>query len=226
FPGALGKFSLDLCDKYSIPNNAKKGVEIIKNNVYAISKTSPNAKIKIDISGHSRGAVTAGEVATKIKKEYASYKNIEVNLISLDPVPGPDRILFYNNLKLNVDNSVCVYALNVPLFHQPQKLKGCKVIIINNTNHNKVYGKKLLNKIGDTIDVYFYQFNGKKYFLSQLSYLEPNIYFCENSSKLEVVNNFNYKRCIDIIHKNCKYENRRNMLIKLIADKLNLNFDL
>lgn len=222
FPGALSKFSLDLGNKYSIPNNAKKGVEIIKNNVYAISKTSPNAKINIDISGHSRGAVTAGEVATKIKKEYASNKNIKVNLVSLDPVPGPDRILFYNNLKLNVDNSVCVYSLNVPPFHQPQKLKGCKIIIINNTNHNKVYGYKLSGKTGDTIDVYFYKFNGKKYFLSQLSSLEPQIYFCKNFSELEVVNNSNYEICIDMIYKNCKHEGRRDMLIKLIADKLNL----
>lgn len=228
FPGSLDKFSLDR-GTYTIEKNYKRGVEVLSNNIKNLLKEKPDEEIKVEIAGHSRGGVTATRVAEKIKSEFKDNKNVKVNLITLDPVPGPMHFKEDVKIKLaegETNKSIVVYSMDTQkFFYTPQEVKNSDVVIILPGGHESVYGKRYLNDKGDTSDVYHYYYNGKSCSLSQLLNLEKGVYIADDKYNLTRVSTGNLKECMNMIYSKCNDSSRQRVLIDSIIERSGLGLD-
>ncbi len=103
--------------------------------------------IYINLSGHSRGAVAAGEGMKLLyewlqKEPQSEYKDlIKFNIIQLDPVPGFGNHLFYaENDYSGLQNvqSTVVYSMATEYpdsWFMPQRIQGAQRVIIGTTTH-------------------------------------------------------------------------------------------
>ncbi len=228
FPGPLAKLSLDQ-GKYSIQNNFERSVKILKKDINKLLEEDNNQEINIEIAGHSRGGVAAGRVVKKIQEDYKNNPNIHIKLISLDPVPGPGHYGDDVNLELDkksADSNVLIYSLTTPALHSPQILKNVNTVIIKNTHHNGVFGSKSSGNNIDTIDKCYFNYNHKKYSLSEL-YKLKGLYFCQkNSNNLTKINkDENFSEYINIIYETCDDSNRIRAIMNSITDTLDLKLD-
>ncbi len=103
--------------------------------------------IHINLSGHSRGAVAAGEGMKLLyewlqKKPQSDYKDyVKFNIIQLDPVPGYGNHYIYpendySGLQ-NVESTV-VYSMATEYtdsWFMPQRIQGAQRVIIGTTTH-------------------------------------------------------------------------------------------
>ena len=228
FPGSLSKISLDQ-GNYSIEKNYKRGVEILSNDINDLIKEDPSEKIEVEIAGHSRGGVTATRVAEKIREEFKDKENVKINLITLDPVPGPGH--FKDNVKMKLsekeeNKSVVVYTMDdKKFFYTPQKVKNSDVVVILPGDHESVYGRRNYAFKGDTDDVYHYYYNGKSCSLSQLLNLEKGVYISDNNYNIKKISTENLKSCIDEIYKKCNSSERQRILIDSIIEKSKFSLD-
>ena len=203
FPGSLSKISLDQ-GNYTIEKNYKRGVEILSSNIKTLLKEDPGEEIEVEIAGHSRGGVTATRVAEKIKSEFKDQKNVKVNLITLDPVPGPMH--FKDDVKMelaegNNNKSVVVYTMDTKkFFYSPQEVKNSDVVILLPGDHESVYGRRNQSQKGDTDDVYHYYYNGKSCSLSQLLNLEKGVYIADQNYNIQKISKENLKQCMEEIY--------------------------
>ena len=228
FPGPLAKFSLDQ-GTYTIEKNYKRGVEVLSNNIKNLLKEKPGEEIQVEIAGHSRGGVTATRVAEKIKSEFKDNKNVKINLITLDPVPGPMH--FKDNVRIKLaegetNKSVVVYSMDTKkFFYTPQEVKNSDVVIILPGDHESVYGKRNSSAKGDTNDVYHYYYNGKSCSLSQLLNLEKGVYIADDNYNLTKVSVGNLKECMNKIYSKCKDSTRQRVLIDSIIERSGFGLD-
>lgn len=228
FPGPLSKVSLDQ-GTYTIEKNYKRGVEILSNNIKTRLKEDPEEIIEVEIAGHSRGGVTATRVAEEIKSEFKNEKNVKVNLITLDPVPGPMH--FKDNVKMELaegenNKSVVVYTMDdKKVFYTPQEVKNADVFILLPGDHESVYGKRDHNQKGDTDDVYHYYYNGKSCSLSQLLNLEKGVYIADENYNIKKISTENLKQCIEEIYKKCKDSTRQRVLMDSIIERSKFSLD-
>ena len=228
FPGPLSKVSLDQ-GNYTIEKNYKRGVEILSGDIRTRLKEDPEEVIEVEIAGHSRGGVTATRVAEKIKSEFKNEKNVKVNLITLDPVPGP--LHFKDNVKMELaegenNKSVVVYTMDdKKVFYTPQEVKNADVVILLPGDHESVYGKRDHSLKGDTDDVYHYYYNGKSCSLSQLLNLEKGVYIADENYNIKKISTDNLKQCIEEIYKKCKDSTRQRVLIDSIIERSKFSLD-
>lgn len=228
FPGSLSKASLDQ-GNYTIEKNYKRGVEILSSDIRTRLKENPEEVIEVEIAGHSRGGVTATRVAEKIKSEFKNEKNVKVNLITLDPVPGPMH--FKDNVKMELaegenNKSVVVYTMDdKKVFYTPQEVKNADVVILLPGDHESVYGKRDHSLKGDTDDVYHYYYNGKSCSLSQLLNLEKGVYIADENYNITKISTTNLKQCIEEIYKKCKDSTRQRVLIDSIIERSKFSLD-
>lgn len=228
FPGSLSKISLDQ-GNYTIEKNYKRGVEILSSNIKTLLKEDPGEEIEVEIAGHSRGGVTATRVAEKIKSEFKDQKNVKVNLITLDPVPGPMH--FKDDVKMelaegNNNKSVVVYTMDTKkFFYSPQEVKNSDVVILLPGDHESVYGRRNPSRKGDTDDVYHYYYNGKSCSLSQLLNLEKGVYIADQNYNIQKISKENLKQCMEEIYKKCKDSTRRRILIDSIIEGSKFSLD-
>ena len=228
FPGPLSKLSLDQ-GTYTIEKNYKRGVEILSNDIKTLLKEDPEEEIEVEIAGHSRGGVTATRVAEKIKSEFKNNKNVKVNLITLDPVPGPMH--FKDNVRIKLaesetNKSVVVYTMDSKkFFYTPQEIKNSDVVIILPGSHESAYGRRISWAKGDTDDVYHYCYQGRWCSLSQLLNLEKGVYVADNNYNIERISSKNLKECLNKIYSKCKDSTRRKILINSIIERSGLGLD-
>ena len=229
FPGSLSKISLDQ-GNYTIEKNFKRGVEILSNDIMDLMEEDPTEKIEVEIAGHSRGGVAATRVAEKIREEFKDNENVKINLITLDPVPGPMH--FKDNVKMELaegkaDNkSVVVYTMDdKKVFYTPQEIKNANVVIILPGDHESVYGHRDHSLKGDTDDVYHYYYNGENCSLSQLANLEDGIYISDASYNVKKITKENLKESISEIYKKCSDSTRQKVLMNSIIEKSEFSLD-
>ncbi len=161
FPGPSAD-GLGLLDQgaYSITNNTKLGLEIAKQFLEPYMKTwmenkgNPNfvqEPIHINISGHSRGAVTASETVAEISDWLYSLKGYEgfadlvsFDLVQRDPVPGPDVIdarrrrpdlSKYPNVNSTTIFTILADKESFGLGFRNQRTRGQDRLIIGTTPH-------------------------------------------------------------------------------------------
>lgn len=228
FPGPLSKIKLDQ-GTYSINNNFERGVKILSDDINKALKENPSKEIVVEIGGHSRGGVTAIKVAEKIRKDFKDHKNVKINLISLDPVPGPDSYRGNGEVDLTdgeTNKSLVIYSMDSrKMFYTPSQLHKSDVVIISNKDHDGVYGRRFLDDKGDVSDVYHYYYEGKIYALSEVLNFEKGVYFSNDESVMTKLNTTNLKECITQIYEKCKDSKRQRILIDSIIEKSNFRLD-
>ena len=228
FPGSLSKISLDQ-GNYTIEKNFKRGVEILSNDINDLIKKDPSEKIEVEIAGHSRGGVAATRVAEKVRNDFKNNENVKINLITLDPVPGPMH--FKDNVKMELsegksNRSVVVYTMDdKKVFYTPQEIKNANVIIILPGDHESVYGERDHSLKGDTDDVYHYYYDGKSCSLSQLLNLENGIYISDDNYNVKKITNENLKKSVEEIYKKCSDSTRQKVLMNSIIEKSKFSLD-
>lgn len=228
FPGSLSKISLDQ-GNYTIEKNFKRGVEILSNDINDLVEEDPSEKIEVEIAGHSRGGVAATRVAEKVRNDFKNNENVKINLITLDPVPGPMH--FKDNVKMELsegksNRSVVVYTMDdKKVFYTPQEIKNANVIIILPGDHESVYGERDHSLKGDTDDVYHYYYDGKSCSLSQLLNLENGIYISDDNYNVKKIRNENLKKSIEEIYKKCSDSTRQKVLMNSIIEKSKFSLD-
>ena len=228
FPGSLSKISLDQ-GNYTIEKNFKRGVEILSNDINDLMKEDPSEKIEVEIAGHSRGGVAATRVAEKVRNDFKNNENVKINLITLDPVPGPMH--FKDNVKMELsegksNRSVVVYTMDdKKVFYTPQEIKNANVIIILPGDHESVYGERDHSLKGDTDDVYHYYYDGKSCSLSQLLNLENGIYISDDNYNVKKITNENLKKSVEEIYKKCSDSTRQKVLMNSIIEKSKFSLD-
>ena len=228
FPGSLSKISLDQ-GNYTIEKNFKRGVEILSNDITDLLNEDPSGEIEVEIAGHSRGGVAATRVAEKVRNNFKNNENVKINLITLDPVPGPMH--FKDNVKMELSEgkssrSVVVYTMDdKKVFYTPQEIKNADVVIILPGDHESVYGKRDHSLKGDTDDVYHYYYNGESCSLSQLLNLENGIYIADDNYNVKKITNENLKKSVEEIYEKCSDSTRQKVLMNSIIEKSKFSLD-
>lgn len=158
----------------------------MKKKVYAAIEFDPNREIYVLIKGHSRSGVAVSQIAIKLAQEFKDNKNVEIDVLQRDPVPGP----LHFSVDLEVDyekgfgenndtkalqrlNSTVVYSLNTeyPMGFTPQSVLNAKKIILVKWQHEVG-----LNKSKGFI------FDNKRFHGSGLRKLREGVYMQTNAA--------------------------------------------
>ena len=227
FAGPLSKIKLDQ-GTYSINNNFERGVKILSSDINKALKENPSKEIVVEIGGHSRGGVAAVKVAEKIRKDFKDHKNVKVNLISLDPVPGPDSYRSGGKIDLTeseTNKSLVIYSMDSrKMLYTPSQLHKADVVIISNKDHNGVFGGRDLVQKGDLSDVYHYYYKRKPFTLSEMLNFKKGVYFSDKYTITKLTTS-NLEKCISEIYQKCKDSKRQRILIDSIIEKSNFRLD-
>ena len=171
-------------------------------------RTGKRKPIDINLSGHSRGAVTAGQAAKLIDEWITKYiethpgaedfkEYVNYNLVLKDPVPGfiTDLHLGSCNLRgipnLNV-TVFCTMAINAPDFIMPlQHVRGARKLILTTDVHDLDIAKtdnsqkKVLGGNNDGhMESYFDAETGEMHRGSGLNELPDGIYVADEKRNL------------------------------------------
>lgn len=127
----------------SIRNNIARGVALVEAEVKR--KVGENIKpenIVILIKAHSRNAVASSQVAKTLSEQFSElynrYFKPRIELVMLDPVPGPGHTGELNESDISaILSSTLVYSLitQYALGFGPQKITGAKRLIISQQDH-------------------------------------------------------------------------------------------
>lgn len=240
-PGALniGEYSIDNTREYGKDFASDFIVDLFKKWESGIEK--PNF-INLDITGHSRGAVAAGEsiklidewLKTYVKDNphYQKYeKYVRYNLILRDPVPGFITKWFHSKNDLRG-----VKNLNTTLFcsmaqeHSDvafplQYVRGAKRIIIGATEHGMELGNidtSQMNQIGDSQahQAGFYDAETGEYFRrSGLNELPDGVYIADDRFNLIRVTSYSQiGKVIGAVYGENSQQGRVNTIHKMVRD--------
>lgn len=133
----------------SIENIVNHVPGLVKAQIDERLEEEPGRPVVILIKSHSRGAVAASRVAEKL----SGYRGAKLELVQVDPVPGPshtgdDVEIDLNNFergkgveKAPPDESTLIYSVASGYWYtgsgfKPQKVHGAKRIIVSRQDHS------------------------------------------------------------------------------------------
>ncbi len=171
---------------------------------------------KVNIIGWSRGGVTCHMLANAMAKD-SKLKNIPVNIIAIDPVPGSGQFQKHRiTIPKNVENYVAVYARDerskgfacvIPDFQQSNKpivipMPGRHATVVGNAASNGVSGDHDLKASGNIVrDI------AEKYLTEWGTSLNKTL----NLSKDDLLTNYE-----QLITDNDKYVAMRNQVYTIV----------
>ncbi|MCR5624218.1 MAG: hypothetical protein K6G11_03135 [Lachnospiraceae bacterium] len=203
---------------------------------WAVNQENPHP-ININVTGHSRGAVSSGYGVKEINKWLEKYKNdhpdraqyvdqVKFNLIMRDPVPGflTNIHKSYNDLR-NVKNLNTTLMCSMLQEHYDwifplQNVRGAKKIIISTTGHGmdlsgSDYSQREVVNDGLSHQNGFYDAESGEYYRgSGLAELNDGVYICDekqNIVRLTSISQLN--KIIDAVHeeKSVQYTRVKNI---------------